>query len=672
MSIKYRPDIDGLRALAVLTVMAFHFDSRWVPGGFIGVDVFFVISGYLITTAIFPQILSGDFSFSDFYAKRIKRILPLFYLVSATFLAITYVLYTPADFMDFADSLRYSVSFISNIYFQKLSGYFSPNSETMPLLHTWSLSIEEQFYFIWPILLIICAKKLPTKIFVIGLALLLIALCCYSQYLSLNNTSQAYYLIQSRGFELLLGAMLAILLLLKRDKKITLPKLMYQACGIFGTSILLTLFFYIDKNSVFPGFNAAMVAIATALIIFSGEGRSGGVYAFFSHAVLVFVGKLSYSLYLWHWPVLAVYRYYAVDFTLQGALLCLLVIVILSTLSWRFFENPLRHKVMKKRWVYLLYFVIPVILFVTIAKVIVKNEGYAERFSDEALRLYKLSQQSYDDEKLHLPQTNMHTPFEPYLMGDATSSIKTFLWGDSHAGHLRSFIHDLGKTHHFSSQFGGQSSCPPLFEVNSIKQGQSNGSCLAHNQQLFKQILSSDVRIVFLAARWEIYTETARSEGEKGSIYYLVDDVSASKSRENSRRVFNEGLERTIKLLIENDKMPILFNQVPSYPFNPSNCWVKKENFTWITDTSCDVDKKNVDARLAYAKTRLATLATKYPRLIVITPTDLVCNDQHCSSMLDGIPLYRDNNHLNSAGARSLLRAYVQSDEHRTLKKLFD
>jgi peptidoglycan/LPS O-acetylase OafA/YrhL len=673
-NLKYRPDIDGLRALAVLTVIAFHFDSRWISGGFIGVDVFFVISGYIITTAIYPEILSGRFSFAEFYAKRIKRILPLFYLVVAVCLVITYLLYTPSDFMDFADSLRYSSSFISNIYFERLSGYFAPTSETMPLLHTWSLSIEEQFYFIWPILLILCTKFLSKKVFVTGLVSLLIVLSCYSEYLALNNTSEAYYFIQSRGFELLLGALLAVVLFLKRETSISFTALTYQLCGILGLSLLLVLFFYIDKNSVFPGFNAALVAIASSLIILSGEHRKGLVYTILSNSVFVFVGKLSYSLYLWHWPVLAIYRYYNVDFNIQSTLICIVTTIILSILSWRFFETPLRHKVMKKRWIYLLYFVIPVILSITVAKVIVKNDGYGERFSDEALRLYNISKYSYDDEKLNLPQTNAYKPFEPYLIGNATlstkSEIKTFVWGDSHAGHFRSFVSDLGEKYHFSSLFGGLGGCPPLLGADLIKNGKPETSCTERNNELAKLIIDSDATVVFLAGRWAMYTETTRAEGERGSRVYLGDETDYSENRENSRRAFNESLERTIKLLIDNGKIPVLFNQVPSYSFNPSNCWIKKESYPWLSDVSCNLEQIKMDNRLAYANKVISTLAVKYPSLIVITPTDLLCDGRICKSKLDGIPLYRDNDHLNSEGARSLLRAYLQSDESNRLKAL--
>lgn len=210
-NLKYRADIDGLRAIAVLMVVLFHMNAYWIPGGFIGVDIFFVISGYIITSAIYPQIVNKEFSFNQFYVKRIKRILPLFYLVAMTSLVFAYWLYTPNDFMGFADSLRYASTFIANVYFEKHSGYFAPTSETLPLLHTWSLSIEEQFYFVWPMVLILAARYLNSRFFWGVMFATLVGFIGYSEYMARLGGSSGYYLIQSRAFELLMGALLAIM-----------------------------------------------------------------------------------------------------------------------------------------------------------------------------------------------------------------------------------------------------------------------------------------------------------------------------------------------------------------------------------------------------------------------------------------------------------------------------
>lgn len=205
---KYRADIDGLRAIAVLAVMAFHFNSQWLPGGFIGVDVFFVISGFIITRIIYAEINADKFKFSNFYIKRIKRILPLFYLVSITSLLISWLIFTPDDLVRFADSLRYASVFIANTYFEKNSGYFAPAAESLPLLHMWSLSVEEQFYFLWPLLLFALVKYLPAKHIKVLLLAFCVVLIGVSEYAARGSEAAAYFLIQNRASELMMGALL--------------------------------------------------------------------------------------------------------------------------------------------------------------------------------------------------------------------------------------------------------------------------------------------------------------------------------------------------------------------------------------------------------------------------------------------------------------------------------
>jgi len=669
--LKYRPDIDGLRALAVLAVIAFHFDNQLLSGGFIGVDIFFVISGYIITSVIYPQVLAGDFSFSEFYLKRIKRILPLFYLVALFSLIVASIIFTPDDFVGFADSLRYSSSFIANIYFEKHSGYFAPASETMPLLHIWSLSIEEQFYMLWPVALILGTRFLPKRILLAGLSSAVLLLAGYSEFLSLNNYSAAYYLIQSRSFELLLGAMLAVFLFIKKDKKVSFPAIVYQISGLLGLAGLFFLVSFLNKESVFPGFNALLVIIATALIILSGENVNGLAYRILSQSIMVFVGKLSYSLYLWHWPVLAFYRYYHIEFGLKGVWICAVTTLILSLLSWKFFEAPLRYSMIRKRYVYLFYLIIPIILSVTIAKVIAGNDGYSSRFSDNVLKLYQISKSDFDDEKPLKPQTQAYAPFEPYLFGDSSQpKVNSFLWGDSHAGHFRPFVDLLGKKYQFSSLYGGLGGCPPLSGVDLVKYGRPETACSKSNELLAKRIIGSDADLVFIAARWAMYTETTRLEGEKGSRVYLGDKSDYSESKENSRRAFSEGLERTVRLLTDHDRHVVLFKEIPSYPFYPSNCWIKKETYSWLDTLSCEGNQLQVDVRFAYANQIIDALAEKYPALIVISPKDILCTGVSCASMLGDIPLYKDNNHLNAQGARELLNAYFKTPESERLKSL--
>lgn len=659
-NIKYRPDVDGLRAVAVILVILFHMNSGWIPGGFIGVDIFFVISGFIITSTIYPQIVAKEFSFNLFYIKRIKRILPLFYLVVVVSLLFASWLYTPSDFIGFADSWRYSSAFIANIYFEKHSGYFAPTSETLPLLHTWSLSIEEQFYFVWPMVLLLAAKYLPKRFLIAFVALSFTVFVGYSQILTSTDPEKGYYFIQSRAFELLGGALLAIVLFNKTLRRTLSPNLL-QVSGITGLVGAVFLAFQLNESGSFPGINAFWVVLTSCLIILSGENQRSLISRLLSARPTVFVGRLSYSLYLWHWPVLAFYRYYNIGFTPLDAAVCGLITLLLSLVSWRFFETKLRHLPMKKRWVYLFYLVLPITLSVITAKIIVRNEGYPERFPESVADLYNSSESSFEVEKLTLPQAEGYSSFEPYIIGDNTKTVSTLIWGDSHAGHFRSFIDFWGKNEGFSSLYGGMGACPPLLNVERLKYGKPDEQCTNRNNELVDDIARIKPDKVFIAARWAMYAETTLNLGEKGSRIYLGDEYDHSESVANSRHALENGLINTIEFLLKNQISPVIFEQVPDYPFKPSNCWIKKEMYRGMDSVSCNLDRKQVDERFLYVDEMFSRIKGDYPSVKFISIEDIVCDKQICFSKLNGVPLYGDNNHLNLDGAKEIGRVWYQS-----------
>lgn len=658
-NIKYRADIDGLRALAVIMVILFHMNSDWIPGGFIGVDVFFVISGYIITSAIYPQIMSKEFSFNHFYIKRIKRILPLFYLVATLSLAVAYYLYTPDDLVRVADSLRYASAFIANIYFEKHSGYFAPASETLPLLHTWSLSIEEQFYFIWPMVLIFSVGYLASRFFWLVMLILLLALITYSESQAQLGGSAGYYLIQSRAFELLTGALLAIAIYQKKLKNIYWSKNIFQLSGIIGITGIIGLSFYLNENDVFPGIHALFVTLASVLIILSGESKLTITSHVLSLRPMVLVGRLSYSLYLWHWPVLAFYRYNFTSFTTIDAIICGVITLALSLMSWLWVENPLRHLQIGNRWVYLFYLILPIAVSVTVAKHIASKDGYPARFSESVQEIFNQSTYTFEQEKPQRPQVVDAGPFEPFIIGDSRQPISDYIWGDSHAAHFRSFVDVLGKQEGFSALYGGIGGCPPVLGSDLIKQGHPDLECSQRNDAIALQLAQLKPKRVYLAGRWAMYTETTRALGEKGSRVYLGDQTDYTESVDNSRRAFKAGLERTIRHLIKAGIEPVLFEQVPSYPFNPSNCLVKKATYSWMKDQSCDLSLSVMFDRHSYANNLIHAVAKNYPQVRVIPIVALVCDEQSCKSQLDNTPLYNDNDHLNYQGAKVLAERWL-------------
>ena len=669
----YRPDIDGLRAIAVLTVIAFHFNSQWIPGGFIGVDIFFVISGYIITRIIYVEMQLQKFSFSIFYIKRIKRILPLFYLVSVSTLLVSWLILTPDDLVRLADSLRYASVFIANVYFEKNSGYFAPAADTLPLLHMWSLSVEEQFYFVWPLLLLLsikCISPRYRKSFFIFLLLILVGV---SEYAARSGQAAAYYLLQNRGSELLIGALLSMFVHDKKEMLFARESALALA-GMLGALILVALFVWLDESAVFPGLNAALVSVATAALILNGELRKGLLYRLLSSRGLALIGRLSFSLYLWHWPVLALYRYYFNGINAAGYATCAMLTFLLAYCSWQYFEKPLRYLNIQKKWVLIGYLVLPIIVLVMIAKDIKRHKGYDERLPEQARHLYEMSITSYDDVTKSVSADSRYQPFNLQPIGDEHLLPKkpgALLWGDSHAGHFRPFVEELGLKNGFYSLYGGAGGCPPFIGVDLIKYGRLEVECTDTNNKLFEVIKSSEAKVVFLAGRWAMYTETTRSEGEKGSRVFLGDSTDYSESLENSRRAFRQGMDTTIKELLANNKRPVLFEQVPSYSFLPSNCLVKKSTYSWMSEDNCNVEQAEVAQRQLYSNTVIKEMKAKYPQLIIINVNRLICDGEQCLSEVDAVPLYRDNDHLNIEGSKKLFELYRETNAYQELRYAF-
>jgi len=339
---QYRPEIDGLRAIAVLLVILNHVGFSTFSGGFIGVDVFFVISGYLITGITFGQLNKGTFTFKDFYIRRARRILPAFYVMLLAVLVAGYMMYLPSDLKFLAESAISSISFASNIFFsQNSGGYFSPNAEELPLLHIWSLSVEEQFYFLWPLALFFIVR---VKSFAVRAAIIILALFAsfaLAEYGIGESWGGTYFLLQFRAGELLVGGLLAFLL---ADRKFKPNYVIGNIASFIGLLLIAIPAFYLDKSSRFPGVNALIPCLGAALIIASTSFGKNIVSQILSTRPFVFVGIISYSLYLWHWPLISFLHYSRVEITSEIATAIIATALLLGYLSWRFVEQTFRHK----------------------------------------------------------------------------------------------------------------------------------------------------------------------------------------------------------------------------------------------------------------------------------------------------------------------------------------
>ena len=334
----YHPEIDGLRAIAVLAVIMFHYEAAWMPGGFVGVDVFFVISGYLITRLIRNGVATGEFTFFNFYVRRARRLFPaLFFTLACTFLAAVW-LFSPDHLERLGGSTLYSLLSLSNFFFWFESGYFDASATVKPLLHFWSLGVEEQFYLLWPVTLVFLLTWLRNPIALLAFIVLTgLASLALSQHFINVDPAGAFYLLPFRVFEFAVGAML-----------VWIPRERFPGGAMadvllaIGLALILYAAITYSRQTPFPGLNALVPCLGTALAMVSGASPRVGILL--RNRLMIFIGLISYSLYLCHWPIYTLYRYQVTDWEWSASALLGLTAtsVIVATLMYRFVEVPFR------------------------------------------------------------------------------------------------------------------------------------------------------------------------------------------------------------------------------------------------------------------------------------------------------------------------------------------
>ncbi len=379
----YRRDIDGLRAIAVLLVIFYHIWGASVPAGFVGVDVFFVISGYLISSHLVAELEAGTFSLQTFYLRRIRRILPAFTVVLAVVAFVGYFILLPEDLLSVAQSMLAATLSVSNVYFWKFInvGYFSTNAAALPLLHTWSLGIEEQFYLVWPLtlfLLFIGLKKFNSlnKGYLLFVTVFLAGTSYFLYYHFRAHEGLVFYLPMTRAFELLSGAGLAI-----AWNKSQLPsRIVGNLLSIIGLVSIIYTANYLSPAD-FPSAYSLLPCLGAVLLIYSGKAGDILINQFLSSRWLAFIGLISYSLYLWHWPIIAYVNYLRLEIEPYIGLLILLVSLFFSYLSWKYVEQPFRTKYKFGLGLSVFYFLIVPVILISALSTTKCNSGYKLSYS---------------------------------------------------------------------------------------------------------------------------------------------------------------------------------------------------------------------------------------------------------------------------------------------------
>ncbi|HEX3776018.1 MAG TPA: acyltransferase [Polyangiaceae bacterium] len=394
--LSYRPEIDGLRAIAVGVVLLYHL-GLGVPGGYVGVDVFFVISGFLITTLVVADIAAGEFGLAQFWERRVRRIAPALLLVLTLTTVVSWFMLVPADFDAFGRSLTYESLLLSNVFFWKTTNYFG-SSDTQPLLHTWSLAVEEQFYLLFPVLLMALTRLGRARLRV-WLGLIACASFAWSLRATVRHPVDAFYLLPARAWELLVGAVLAM------SGPVRARAWIREILGWLGATLILAASLHYDSETRFPGAAALPPCLGAALIIWSNFPAQTSLGKVLSLRPFVLLGLCSYALYLWHWPVLIFAKYWspvALSKTEGIALAALSLVLALGT--WRFVETPFRRRrVLARRPLLLGSATLALLVFFSVGRVIHRQDGLPARFRPDALAYIDASNDKAFERSLRQP-----------------------------------------------------------------------------------------------------------------------------------------------------------------------------------------------------------------------------------------------------------------------------
>ncbi len=645
----YLPHVDGLRAVAILSVLAYHAWPSLVPGGFLGVDVFFVISGYLITRQLYGAIRDGRFSYFGFIAQRMRRLLPAA-VVCFLFVSIIggFVL-LPDAYKEYGRSLASAALIYANFYFYDRTGYFEAPANEKPLLHTWSLAVEDQFYLLWPLILLGLAVYLRRRWMIAAITGLAAASFIYAKAMLGSDASYAFYMLAPRAWELMTGALLAIAAPQAASRAPLAPWF-----GAAGLTMIIAGFFIVGDEARAPGFYAVPVCLGTAMAIASGVMRaSSPAIALLASRPAVFVGLISYSLYLWHWPLLALSRYgLGRSLTTPETLLVLAVSFAAAYLSWRFVETPFRSAKLTRLTPVLRRGAGAMGITALCGLVIVLTDGLPGRFPPAVSQIFV-------DMSGGNPRRAACDGVENIFRKDAAcnfgvakpegASFDVALFGDSNADHFAPFLAEWAKANSFSARQVTQSQCGPVFGARRERLSASlEETCEDYHAQALAFInRNEDLKIAVLSGNWPTYGAAITPNAAAADL--AADLTSESDFDDYMRRIVEMFEARGIKVLI--------IGRIPHYEVLPVRCVV--DAVAAKRDPAlCGLDREHATRGLSRTQPVFESLARGDPNVVYIDPINLLCDDERCSPLKDGVFVYRDRGHLSAAGATYLGRLF--------------
>ncbi|HEY2419637.1 MAG TPA: acyltransferase family protein [Steroidobacteraceae bacterium] len=642
---QYRADIDGLRAVAVLPVVFWHYGVWPFTGGFVGVDVFFVISGFLITSLIHAEMKAGTFSIAYFYERRIRRIFPALFAVLIATVVLGALLLFPSDLKRYAQSLQATVLFGSNFLFRNLAGYWDVVSERKPLLHTWSLAVEEQFYVLFPLTLYLLTKA-GRRVEIGAIAAILVASLAANIWAVRATPVSDFFLLPYRAWELMLGSLLAIVRLPAPGNR-----LLREAAMLAGLALIAIAVFAYSADTPFPGEAAIVPCLGAALLIYAGGGDSL-VASVLRWRPMIAVGLISYSLYLWHWPLL-VFAKYALfrELTPLETVVLIALAFLCAGLSWRFVEQPFRgrHERFSRRQIFLLGGAATAIALL-LGALLQMHNGWPQRFSPEVRAIFSAAHRNKPPKELGCIDKPKKLDPDAITCTFGTPGVKPgiALWGDSHATVVLPVVAQAAIRIHRAGLFARHHGCAPLLGVESSR---AHG-CRAFNDRIVRQIIRDPgIHLVILLAHWAKSAEGVAYGHDDAGNLFLTDAQSPVRSLANDPVVFARGLDRTVAALTRAGQKVVIVASIPEigWPVPETLARMKLAH----NNSELGPSLAEYQARQKTVFTALAQMQKKYG-VTILYPHTILCRGGRCRAQQNSVPIYVDAHHLSYRGAQLL------------------
>jgi peptidoglycan/LPS O-acetylase OafA/YrhL len=632
-----RTDIEALRAIAILLVVAFHCHIAGVPGGFIGVDVFYVLSGYLITGMLVTETeKTSSLSLLRFYAKRVRRLLPAAALVLITTLILASLLFSPRELMLTAHAARANALYVSNLYFSRsASDYFSARVTFNPLLHTWSLSVEEQFYLLWPLLVGSGLLMWRSRYALLAsIAVLTILSFGFNLWLTAHDRVVAFYALPARGWEFGLGGLAALL----PRGTLQLNRATWIALGWLGLALILGSGLLINSSMGFPGWLALCPVLGTALTLLAcAEQPLLGVGAVFNTEPLQTLGGLSYSWYLWHWPFLVFMAVIIPDGSWAARLTAAALSLGLAYVTHRYFENPIRHNpvlVKSPKLTLAIGSALAAMSLVTATLALHFANHLAYSPAMQALDLARLD--FADMPRRDCVSSDGSSTLKVCTFGSPESPTHIVLFGDSHAAQWFDALNQLAEREHWILTTVLKLGCAAV-DVNPGMGIDADVECIEWRDKAIHDIVALKPSLVVLGSATNKLDRPENPDVHAGS--RLVADV-------------REGVLRTLRPLRASGARLALLRDTPEFPFDVTSCLGRAERHSWYPDGVCDMPSARVlDPQILVAET---SAVASLPNVKLIDLTNGLCPHDVCKAVVNGMVMYRDTHHLAGRSAQIL------------------